>query len=219
MAHHSLQSKATVHRSRRVRLLCSIAVGAVASVGAAHAARAERTSPLSPDAFYVQGGGANGTQSLAVGLLWDWDMRWGLGPGELRPYVELTLSQWRYDATAPGKGPPDAAGDHASPAVACQRRDLPMVHRSWRWSQPHFLALSQRRQAVLHQFQLWQSPGRRPQLRYEAGIRVGAARGTLLQRGHQAPEPWRELRAASLHLPLRVKDIPSPELSLRMQAS
>lgn len=89
-------------RTRGARLTCCMAAAAAAWLCAAQAARAELPASLAPDAFYMQAGGASGTQSLAVGLSWDWDARWTLGPGELHPYFELTLSQWRYDAPAPG---------------------------------------------------------------------------------------------------------------------
>jgi len=88
--------------ARGIRLMCCVAAGTLIGLGAARPAKAELPSSFAPDAFYVQAGGAKGTQSLAVGLSWDWDARWTLGPGELRPYIEATLSQWRYDAPTPG---------------------------------------------------------------------------------------------------------------------
>lgn len=36
-----------------------------------------------------------------MGLTWNWNAAWKLGPGELRPYVEAVLAQWRYDAASP----------------------------------------------------------------------------------------------------------------------
>lgn len=48
----------------------------------------------------MQAGGARGTDSLALGVSWNWNAAWPLGPGELRPYIEIMLSQWRYDASA-----------------------------------------------------------------------------------------------------------------------
>ncbi|SFM62356.1 acyloxyacyl hydrolase [Variovorax sp. OV329] len=99
---HDDRTTATAHRykSGGIRWLLCIGAGA-ASLGVGQAARAELPSSFAPDAFYVQAGGAQGTQTLAVGLSWDWNTRWTLGPGELRPYIEVMLSQWRYDASTP----------------------------------------------------------------------------------------------------------------------
>jgi len=83
-----------------VRCLLHIAT-AVASLGGAQVVRAELPSYWTPDALFVQAGGAQGIQSLALGVSWNWNAAWTLGPGELRPYVETVLSHWRYDASGP----------------------------------------------------------------------------------------------------------------------
>jgi len=85
---------------RKMRWLLQ-AAAASALINGAQTARAELPSSWRPDAFFVQTGGAHDTQSLATGVSWNWSSVWTLGPGELRPYIEATLSQWRYDTTKP----------------------------------------------------------------------------------------------------------------------
>jgi len=79
----------------RVRVLCVLACGTTL-LGGMQPACAQQV--LAPSSAFVQAGSGNDTRSLAVGLAWDWDRRWALGPGQLGGYVELALSQWRYDS-------------------------------------------------------------------------------------------------------------------------
>jgi len=79
------------------RLLRELAVSAALI---AHFCEAGAQQGFAPSAFFVQGGAASHTQSLTIGLAWDWNRQWELGAGALGGHFELSLTQWGYNNAA-----------------------------------------------------------------------------------------------------------------------
>ena len=69
-------------------------LGACACLACIEAATAQQG--FAPSGMFLQVGTVHDTRVLSGGLSWDWARSWTLGPGVLSPYVEASISQWRY---------------------------------------------------------------------------------------------------------------------------
>ncbi|RZL88207.1 MAG: acyloxyacyl hydrolase [Variovorax sp.] len=85
-------------RTRRTAGILSTLGGVAATVGCLlcpGAASAQQA--FTPSSTYLQAGTAHGTDTLTGGAAWDWGHQWALGPGRLSGYLEMWISQWRYE--------------------------------------------------------------------------------------------------------------------------
>ena len=75
--------------ARSPRPRCSAATGA-------------RANGLAPSGGFAQFGDAGHTQSLVVGLTWEWQRHWRLGSGRLSGYWEASIGRWITDLDGDG---------------------------------------------------------------------------------------------------------------------
>jgi hypothetical protein len=82
----------------RLALATSVCGATLLAAAAAHA----EAFAWSPSQMFVQGGAADGTGSVTLGLRWPWSWSWrsDFGGGALTASTEFSLSQWRYDNAA-----------------------------------------------------------------------------------------------------------------------